>query len=329
MIRMPKPAFLLFITLLTWAATDADAERIYNIVVLGNTGVGKSSLLNMLAGDDNAFQVGEGASSETQLASSRVHRLMAHPPPAIQLRLIDTQGLSDTGGNMQDMAHIKNMVDFIKREQYIDLFVICFDGPSPRFSSYAQSTVKLFSQIFPDFLEHAVLVFNKWQSPDPSRADSLRAEYQELFRVHYNRHGIPCYFIDSSFNRAMLRDNTDGSQSVRHLHPNIQAQTQGQVNALVAYLTGKQSQCDVRRIEPADTEQERLRREREEARVRLEQEVAENRRREEEARLAHEAQMAEQARQAEMWRQMHVLAEGLRQREALEARFRQFGNPFG
>ena len=32
-------------------------ERIYNIAVLGNTGVGKSSLLNMLAGDQNAFEV--------------------------------------------------------------------------------------------------------------------------------------------------------------------------------------------------------------------------------------------------------------------------------
>ena len=30
-------------------------ENIYNIVVLGNTGVGKSSLLNMLGGDQDAF----------------------------------------------------------------------------------------------------------------------------------------------------------------------------------------------------------------------------------------------------------------------------------
>jgi putative ribosome biogenesis GTPase RsgA len=42
-------------------------KEFYTIVALGNTGVGKSSLLNML-GDTNEFQVGEGANAQTKVS---------------------------------------------------------------------------------------------------------------------------------------------------------------------------------------------------------------------------------------------------------------------
>ena len=66
----------------------------YKVVVLGNTGVGKSSLLNMFAGSD-VFQVGEGAMSETSLTAAHDDTLLVGKTPdtaaAKQLRLIDTQ----------------------------------------------------------------------------------------------------------------------------------------------------------------------------------------------------------------------------------------------
>ena len=271
---------------------SAMQKSIYNVVVLGNTGVGKSSLLNMLAGQD-VFRVGEGAMSETSLTKASVHRLLAKSD-GIQLRLIDTQGLSDSGGNAKDMEHIKNMVESIKKEQTVDMFIICFDGTSPRFSAFAQSTVKLFQQIFPDFWRHAVLVFNKWTSPDVSRMTNLRNEYQAIFRRDYGVNQIPCYFIDSFFNRAMLRDNADGTQSVRTLHPTIMERTQTQVNAMVSHLVSKPSACDVRKIEPKDTEQERLLKERQEAQLRLQRQQEENRRLAEQQRIENERRIAEQ-----------------------------------
>jgi predicted GTPase len=267
-------------------------KSIYNVVVLGNTGVGKSSLLNMLAGQD-VFRVGEGAMSETSLTKASVHRLFDNNS-AIQLRLIDTQGLSDSGGNAKDMEHIKNMVESIKKEQFVDLFIICFDGTSPRFSAYAQSTVKLFQQIFPEFWRHTVLVFNKWTSPDVNRMNNLRAEYQVIFKRDFKVDQIPCYFIDSFFNRAMLRDNADGTQSVRQLHPNIMQRTQSEVNDMISHLTSKSNACDVRTIEPKDTEQERLVKERQEAQLRLQRQQEESRRFAEQQRLENERRIAEQ-----------------------------------
>ena len=64
-------------------------KEIYNIVVLGNTGVGKSSLLNMLGGKDDAFEVGDNPESVTQYSNSKVLRFMGKESN-IPLRLIDT-----------------------------------------------------------------------------------------------------------------------------------------------------------------------------------------------------------------------------------------------
>ena len=227
-------------------------KETYNIVVLGNTGVGKSSLLNMFAGQEPLFVVGDNAVSETQVASSKVHRFLGKAD-GVQLRLVDTQGLSDTGGDSKDMSHIKNMVEYIKRLEHIDMFIICFDGMNPRFTAYAQSTISLFSQIFPDFLYHSVIVFNKWNVADKQRQINLRREYQNKIRNDYGMDKIPCYFIDSFFNRKMLRDNDDGTETVRYLHPNIQERTLSQLIELMNYLVLKGTTCDVRNIEPKDT----------------------------------------------------------------------------
>jgi len=250
----------------------------YNIVVLGNTGMGKSSLLNMLAGNQDAFIVGDRAYSETQLTIFKEFRLMGKPD-GLKLRLVDTQGLSDSGGDTKDMDHIKNMVARIRELETIDLFLLCLDG------------------------KHTVLVFNKWISPKSVQKLILKNEYQELVRNHFSFSNIPCFFIDSFFNLKMLRDNDDGTQTERYLHYSIQERTQTEINALITHLTLKSNKCNVKKIIPQNTvtyqkEQEIL------ARLHQIQVEKENREREEERiRIENKKKQDEINRQAQIHKQ--------------------------
>ena len=74
------------------SSSHAKESSVFNIVVLGNTGVGKSSLMNMFAKAD-LFKVGHSAMSETQIAEAKECRLLGRND-GIRLRLIDTQGIA-------------------------------------------------------------------------------------------------------------------------------------------------------------------------------------------------------------------------------------------
>ncbi len=234
----------------------AENNKIYNVCALGNTGVGKSAFLNMLAGIRDAFLVGESAHSQTQLTESKIFKF-DNKEDQIDLRLIDTQGLSDTGGERVDMEHIQNMVEMIRKLEYIDLFIICLDGQNPRFTPYIKETINLFRNIFPNFLDHSVIVFNKWNTAKLEQSrNTYQSEYQQLFQVEFQLERlIPCYFIDSYYNLKILRENPlDGTIAEMYLHPNIQERTRAQVIGLINYLINKNTSCDVREIKPEETE---------------------------------------------------------------------------
>jgi small GTP-binding protein len=243
--------FLLLLTLCWSIGCKLDekvTDHIYNIVALGNTGVGKSSLLNMLAGE-NSFKVGTSIDSQTKQTTWKLHKyngiVGGH-----RLRLIDTQGLSDVGGLELQEKYLYNMIEQIKHLDYISLFIICLDGTNPRFTQYMESMINEFKDHvkFPDFLENSVLVFNKWTSPNKSRSTELMRQYQRKFEEDYEISDIPCFFIDSNYNQKMLRQNDDGTSEERYLHPNIQAITADQSDKLMRYIINKKTEADVKNL---------------------------------------------------------------------------------
>ena len=234
-----------------------EPKHIYNIVVLGNTGSGKSALLNMFAGKENAFKVGLSINPETKFTTSQIHNYNG-TANGYTLRLIDTQGLSDGGGPDREVEHINDMIEAIKQFSDIDLFIICLDGPNPRFTSYIQSMISRFKKIFPKFLENSVLVFNKWNEPNSDRRDELMMEYQKKFLDDYNITKMPCFFIDSFYNLKMLRRNSNGTMSKSYLHETFQAESASQSDALIQYLVEKKEKADVRHLEKVKKEKDEL-----------------------------------------------------------------------
>ena len=234
----------IFILLASCYHCDEETMYVYNIAVLGNTGVGKSSPLNMLAGNETAFKVGQSINSETKNTTDQIHTYNGKSDN-YTLRLIDTPGLADDAGEDEELKQINDMIEHIKPLKYIDLFIICLDGTNPRFTSYMKSMIEHFKKMFPDFLDNSVLVFNKWNEPNTTRRHDLISEYQDKFLTDYQLPSIPCFFIDSYYNLKMLRYNQDGSTSERYLHESIQAVSANQSDELIQYLVDKKNIADV------------------------------------------------------------------------------------
>ena len=173
-------------------------DKVYNTVVVGNTGVGKSALMDTLGGGDTIFQESDKATSETKLASAKQYEWCGKGPKTI---FCDTQGLSDTQG--ADTKQIKQMIEEVKKLKTVDLFIIAIHGDDPRFTDYTRSAVQLFIDMFgSDFLSHSAIVFTKWYGMVKSvtQETSRRAEFQKKFKDLFGYANIPCYFIDSHYN---------------------------------------------------------------------------------------------------------------------------------
>ena len=217
-------------------------EPIYKIVAIGNTGVGKSSLLNML-GNTNEFQVGENATSQTKEVDSRIKFLLGDPNE-IKLCLIDTQGLFDPSGDKRDMENIRSMVTSIRRHKNINLFLYCVDELNPRFTSYIQDTITLFDSIFPNFMDHMVLVFNKSRLSNTKNRQMLVNQWNDKFTQVFGppaKKEIPCIFLDSEVPSENQKKHDD------------------QIEKLKSILISKKKVCDVIHIEPKSTLRVKLR----------------------------------------------------------------------
>jgi len=179
-------------------------EETKKILVLGNTGVGKSALLNALAGQD-AFKVGDGIISETKQSSYTT---------------INNMLMIDTPGFMSEMSSIYLKFDFlneIKVHESIDLFILCVDGSNSRLTNLIKSSIRLINKSMPGFLKHTVLVFTKLTTQNPNKLEELKLEYQNTFDQEFSQKNIPCFFFDKC------------------------VQDPGQIDALTDYLREKKS----------------------------------------------------------------------------------------
>jgi len=178
------------------------AENPKTLVVFGNTGEGKSTVLNLLCGVENAFVESQSIDSVTQKTEAKLFQWV---DTTDNINFIDTQGLSDTSGN--DSSHIKQMVEELGRNAHINLFVVVINGTNPRLTLYTQETIKMFINIFGrGVLDNTVLLFSHWniRERSPANEQDLERDYNDKFRnlwgLGMDKH-IPCYFIDSKYNR--------------------------------------------------------------------------------------------------------------------------------
>ena len=214
-----------------------------------------------MLGNMNEFPVGQGANAQTREVDSKFKQFLGDPKE-IKLCLVDTQGLCDPDGDEKDIENIREMVQTIRRLQKVDLFLYCAEEVNPRFTPYIQETVSLFDAIFPDFLEHMALVFNKSSTKNIKNRDKLTNQWNDKFKRDFELpldRELPTFFFDS---------NVPASEQMSY---------DDQASKFKEYLINKKTSCDVVFIEPKPTarvalkeELERLKKDLEEKRKELE-----------------------------------------------------------
>lgn len=201
---------------------------LYNIIVIGETGTGKSSLCDLLAGK-HLFQVSDSAESCT--FKTICYRSEKDP----EIGIIDTPGLQDSNGSDKD--HYDQMVKIIKSLKNLNLIVVALNYTNCRLTSSIQYMLKFLCMLFPNNIsEHIAIVFThyddeyerkkakKYKIDDPS-LEHKNKYIPEVMKLIHNTTGeevnksVPTFFLDSEYicNGNIVEKDTHTLMEITHL----------------------------------------------------------------------------------------------------------------
>ncbi|KAF5358822.1 hypothetical protein D9758_008561 [Tetrapyrgos nigripes] len=180
--------------------TDRNKEKVFTILLVGETGVGKTSVLsllfNVLSGNrtenymdfhDQGNEV-EGSQRHSQTGSARLYEHTS--VNGVTLRILDTPGLADTRGIQRDEMHKKSIAEAIQRSIVtVNAVLILANGTVPRLTVGTDYALSTLSSIFPRSLANNIgFLFTNVSSPlswnfDPS-ALPLALQNNALFLLN-------------------------------------------------------------------------------------------------------------------------------------------------
>jgi len=139
-----------------------------SFILLGKTGVGKTSLLNIIYGKDIG-KVGHTSLSETKISNYYCIKEKINNKNEY-FCIIDTPGLYDTGGKEADEKQKKEIIQLISNENIkIKGLLFLSNFQSERIDASEQSTMIDYNKIFPlkDFWKRIIFIFTHYYG-DPN-----------------------------------------------------------------------------------------------------------------------------------------------------------------
>ena len=121
---------------------------VFGILVIGRTGVGKSTLINNLLGKEVA-SVGHTLQSETPDVNQ--HEVTVE---GVQIVVYDTPGLGDVKGEEEERRHLKHMEEVLA--QKIHLVVYCFQMNNTTMTSSIVGAIRKYHQIGVDWKQSVI-----------------------------------------------------------------------------------------------------------------------------------------------------------------------------
>ena len=184
------------------------------IVVIGETGVGKSTLCNLLLRRDE-FVAGKGLDLSTTQAKS-VELVFNFS----RIRVIDTQGFNDSNG--RDIDNAKQMITLIKSVKSVKAFLVVLNGQNIRWNEGTLSVINLLNDMFPGFWKNAIFIVNFWSSDPHSELmrkvtgrdeGFLKGEITEKIKSKFGEKPIRIVFLNAA--DAKLENHPDFQRIVK------------------------------------------------------------------------------------------------------------------
>ena len=192
-------------------------------VMLGQQGVGKSSIANSLLGYDNLleagkkkkeridlpFAVGHGLRSKTKMTSFSTGHFLGDPRSP-NITVVDTSGFKDQRYT-EFVEKLMNVLGDEVRE--VESFVIVYKYRD-RFTSPFARTLRVITKMFGNFWTNVVILVNFWSfNPlhvqDRETQDKYAREQTSIFEQKFNLDfKIPIVFVDSHYNRSVPEEVT-------------------------------------------------------------------------------------------------------------------------
>ncbi|KAJ6536247.1 P-loop containing nucleoside triphosphate hydrolase protein, partial [Mycena capillaripes] len=149
--------------------------------VMGSTGTGKSSFIQLITGDDS-INIGESLESET--FEVKDFRFVDHT--GRKVRIIDTPGFDDSRPGFTDTDILKGIVGFLLKEydqkRKLNGLIYLQRISDPRFGGQSGRNLKIFRELCgTDSYKNVVVMTTFWDQVDETKGGTREAQLKAKF----------------------------------------------------------------------------------------------------------------------------------------------------